>query len=188
MSFLGLSKEEWQFVNSFSDWVAAVGTVAAVITSLYLARASQRLRLRVYAGHRIIVGGQKQENYPEFLTIGVVNKGSRVATVDNVGWRVGFFRKQHMIQVVTGGTMSSPLPVTLGDGGTAQWLVPLDLEDNWVERFSKDFLLPHWRLTLLTVRLRVFTTVGATFEARLESGLRKKLAEECKRQKALRKS
>jgi len=188
MSLLGISKEEWQFINSFSNWIAAIGTVAAVITSLYLARASQKLRLRVYAGHRIIVGGKRKESYPEFLAIGAINKGSRIATIDNVGWRVGFFRKRHMIQIVTGGSMSSPLPVTLGDGGTAQWLVPLDLEDNWVERFSRDFLLPHWRLTLLTVRLRVFTTVGVAFEARLEGGLRKKFAQECKRQLALRKS
>ncbi len=34
MEFLGLSEETWKFINSFADWFAAIGTLAAVVTSL----------------------------------------------------------------------------------------------------------------------------------------------------------
>ena len=35
--FLGLSKAHWELFNSFSTWLSAIGTIAAVVVSLWLA-------------------------------------------------------------------------------------------------------------------------------------------------------
>ena len=45
--------ETWHFVNSFTPWLAAFGTLAAVITSLYLASKQMKVKLRVSAVHRL---------------------------------------------------------------------------------------------------------------------------------------
>ena len=49
-----MGKDTWEFINSFAPWLAAFGTVAAVIVSLYLARTDKRIRLAIYEGVRII--------------------------------------------------------------------------------------------------------------------------------------
>ena len=47
-------RETWLFINSFAPWLAALGTVAAVIVALYLARRASRLDIRVFGqNHRL---------------------------------------------------------------------------------------------------------------------------------------
>ena len=38
-----MDRATWQFINSFSSWLSAIGTVAAVIVALYLARRDKRI-------------------------------------------------------------------------------------------------------------------------------------------------
>jgi ABC-type Fe3+ transport system permease subunit len=44
--------ETWRFINTFADWLAALGTVGAVVVALYLARKGNRIELEVRAGLR----------------------------------------------------------------------------------------------------------------------------------------
>ncbi len=174
---------DWKFINTFAPWFSAIGTIAAVIVSLYLARAEKPIKLEIRAGHRIVVGNDSTGKYPEFLYISVTNRGHRTATITNVGWRIDFIKKQHMIQLVQKNQFSSGLPVRIDDGEEAKWLVPLDSKDNWVERFSRDFLSSYPRLMLRSLKLQIDTSVGKTFEAAIEKGLKEKLLEECSKQK-----
>jgi hypothetical protein len=48
-------KATWQFINTFADWFAAAGTIAAVIVAIYLARLDKTIRLKVNAGARLMV-------------------------------------------------------------------------------------------------------------------------------------
>lgn len=178
--------ETWKFINTFAPWLSAAGTFAAVTVSLYLARADRPLKLEATAGHRIIIehGNGSEEKYPEFLYIQVINTGHRVATITNVGWKVGLFKKRHAIQTVQKDMYSSGIPVKIDDGEEAKWLLSLDVKDNWIERFSGDLLRPHPRWNLCWLRLQIHTSVGKTFSAKIEKGLREKLLEECKRQQS----
>jgi hypothetical protein len=45
--------ETCHFVNSFAPWLAAFGTLAALITSLYLATKQTKAKLRVSAAHHL---------------------------------------------------------------------------------------------------------------------------------------
>ena len=174
--------DTWKFINTFAPWLAAVGTISAVIVSLYLSRAEKPIKLEIRAGHRIIIEPGAIGKHPEFLYISAINTGHRITTITNVGWKIGLFKKQHAIQVVPNNISSSNLPIKIDDGEEAKWLIPLDLPENWIERFSKDFLRPNPRWNVLWVKLQIHTSIGKTFEARIEKGLRKKILEECKKQ------
>ncbi|RUR56359.1 hypothetical protein [Vreelandella populi] len=170
--------------GSVADWVSGIGSLAAVVTALYLARASNKIRLRVHVGHRIVLAAGQQAEPPQFLQIGAVNIGSRFARITNVGYRVGVRRKQFAIQSIEANSMSSGMPADLSDGQEARWMIPLDLSDNWIERFARDFLLPNWKIRLWSARVQVHTSVGRVFEASFEPSIKKKLAAECARQVA----
>jgi hypothetical protein len=93
MNWAVLSHEEtWKFINTFAPWLSAVGTISAVITSLYLARKSRRIHLKVDAGLRTLV--QQGSPAKEYVAITVVNRGDRAATIQSIGWKIGFFRKR----------------------------------------------------------------------------------------------
>ena len=111
-----MDRATWQFINSFSSWLSAIGTVAAVIVALYLARRDKRIRLEVSAGIRLIVTQGIKGNPPEFLTIRVTNIGHREAQLTNIGWKIGFFRKKHAVQTTIRDGISSELPLRLKDG------------------------------------------------------------------------
>jgi hypothetical protein len=168
-------QEFWQFINTFSGWFSAVGTIAAVIVALYLARQDKRIRLSVFAGYRVIVTQGDPESQRDYLTIGITNVGHREAQVTTIGWRVGIWRKQYSIQTVMKDGMSSPLPVRLRDGEEARYYIPLTGETRWLEEFAKECLVPNPRKRLLFMWVRVHTSVGGTYTARIEKGLREKL-------------
>ncbi len=177
--FLGHTKEWWDLVNGLANWLAALGTIGAVIVALYLARAQSRIRLKVEASSVLVLNPGQTGTPPGYCQVSVTNKSQRVARVTQIGWRVGFFRKQYMVQLFDG-SMSSKLPIDLTDGQEARWLIPYADKQSWLEKFSEDFLLPHWRIKLPTVRVLVFTSLGGNFDAKLNHSLTKRLAETCK--------
>src|SRR5688572_29955936 len=100
----------WQFINTFADWFAAAGTIAAVIVAIYLARRDKTVRLSINAGVRLIVTPGVKGPHPEYLSITAVNIGHREAQITNIGWHVGLFKRQHGVQSTIQDGMSSPIP------------------------------------------------------------------------------
>lgn len=94
--------QQIQIWNAIGTGVAGIATFSAVLVSLYLASRGDRIRLKVFAGHRLVIRGDGTPP-EEHLNIGVTNLGDRAVTVNTVGWAVGK-RKQrrHCIQTVSG--------------------------------------------------------------------------------------
>jgi len=182
MMFLGLDKATWEFINSFSDWFSAIGTLAAVVLALYLARGQSKLKLRISAGHRIMAG-LGTGNFPDYLYISIVNTGFRKACITGIGWKVGLFKKSYAIQTTDKSPWSSSLPIDLSDGQEAQYLVPFKGEADWLNVFARDFLGNRPVLTSYFITLQVFTSVGKIFEKRIERNLREKLIDAAEAQK-----
>jgi len=119
ITFLGLNKAHWDFINSFADWIAAFGTVSAVVVSLWLAARPDRLKLNVYAGIQVLIkpGSDHRSRY---VVITATHTGRRVVKVSNLGWRYRRGRKlnrHYLVQMTSQGDgLSSPLPVMLEDG------------------------------------------------------------------------
>ena len=179
VSFLGVSKAQWELVNSFANWLAAIGTVAAVIVSLWLATRASRLSATASVGHRLIVGSQGSK-FPEVVVFRIVNTGERPMRVTHIGWTIGFYKWKRNALQMHDQLQSSPLPVELSHGQEASWVVPLDArEEGWMNSFSRKMLLPNWRFSCATLRAQFATSVGRVFVVKPEASLVRRLRESC---------
>ena len=124
LTFLGISKTEWDFINSFSNWLSAIATIAAVWAALYLAKRATTQKAKVTVGHRVMIQSGDKGPIPEFVVFNIINTGERPIRITQIGWKVGFWKKRHAIQMFEE-SLSSKLPVELVHGQEASWYVPL---------------------------------------------------------------
>lgn len=154
--------------GSVADWVSGIGTLSAVVTALYLARASQRVRLRGYCGHRVLIGGGMPRK--DLVSINVANVGNRSTVVNNIGIRVGLFKKRYAIITVVRDHHSDGIPRSLADGEQGHWGIPLDEKRSWITDLCKDFIKS--KRDVETMRIQIHTTNGGTTNIRPEKTLR----------------
>ncbi|SMN17354.1 hypothetical protein CRYPA_1465 [uncultured Candidatus Thioglobus sp.] len=165
--------EFWKFVNSFAPWLSAIGSLSAVFLALYLSRQDKRVRLDVSVGHRLIITPGEPGPHPECLAIKIVNVGHREAQISNLTWKTGIFKKSYAVQMTTRDLLSSPMPHRIKDGEEANYFIELDRNNDWINKFIKDFLPNFPSLRLWFIRFRVHTSIGKNFSTKLESSLKK---------------
>lgn len=183
-SLFGFGKAQWDLVNGFANWFAAIGSFAAAAVALFIANRSAKPTATLSVGHRILIGPGSTKPYPEFAVFRIVNTGDRPIRIIQIGWRTGLFRKRFAVQMYEP-MQSSTLPVDLTHGQEANWYVPLSArEEPWLEYFAKGMLSPHHWVSLHTLKAQAFTSVGYVFETKPEEGLLKRLREACTRVKA----
>lgn len=171
------SKETWEFINTFSPWLSAVGTLAAVLVSLYLAGRDKRIKLKVCAGYRLLVTQGLSSESSDYLAIQIVNIGHREAQITGIGWKVGLFKKQYGVQTIMADGISSTMPVRIRDGEEANYFIPLEGDLSWLNDFVNNFLQPNPESRLKYVKVQAFTSVGKKFETKIEKGLQRKFLE-----------
>jgi hypothetical protein len=174
-----MDRELWKFINTFAPWLSAIGTISAVIFSLYLARRDRNVRLKITAGHRLIVTPGTIGPHPEYLVINVVNIGHREARLINIAWKVGLLHKEYGV-IVRFDSLSSPMPTQLKDGEEANYILPLDMKADWIQNFIKGFLFPFHRIRSRFIKVEVRTSIGKNFTQKIERGLRKILLDSVK--------
>ena len=180
-TLFGIGKAQWELYNSFSNWLSAVATLAAVLVSLYLARRAGKPRASVSVGHRLIVTPGETRKPPEVIVFRIVNTGDRTIRVTNIGWRIGLWKRRYALQLYEA-NQSSPLPIELAHGQEAQWTVPLDARESpWLEYFADGMLKPNLWLSSRTIKAQFHTSVGEVFSAKPEANLVKMLREAGKR-------
>ena len=163
-------RETWLFINSFAPWLAALGTVAAVIVSLYLSRRASRLDIRVFT--RIILSTANEQ----IFQLHAVNH-NREAIVSTVAWwSLGFGRqKQTWIFSPPDETFSAMLPCELGFGKGASFFFPTEMfikeRGMSVLEHVRDSKFP--RLTVRLLRVGVVTSTDQCFRAPLNHHTRK---------------
>ena len=169
---------DWNFINSFSGWLSGLGTLLAVIVSLWLARRDSRVRLKVHVGIRKVLVERKVyerlAEEPDFLFIAVTNVGRRVATVTGLLWKNRLVRGRWVFQMPGEAPLSAQFPAQLHDGDEAHFAVPLAglASVNGPTDFKP--LIPRPRmLTVQFLRMLVRTSTGEFVSAPLEKELRK---------------
>lgn len=173
-TLFGIGKAEWELYNSFSNWVSAIATLAAVLVSLHLARRAGQPRASVSVGHRVIIT-PGETSAPEVIVFTIVNTGDRPIRVTQIGWRVGLWSKRYAMQMHDP-KLSSPMPIELTHGQEAHWTIPLDLRSpHWFDHFTSKVLKPNPWLSLRTIRAQFKTSVGEVFSTRPERGLIEKM-------------
>ena len=166
--------QQIQIWNAVGTWVAGIATFAAVLVSLNFARRSERVRLKVFAGLRLVIRGDGTPP-EEHLNIGVTNLGDRAVTVNTVGWAVGK-RKQrrYCIQTVSG-PWTAQYPIELQHGKATSFMVSFNHTPTWLTEFANGFLKSISDKELDTLVAQVHTSVGQTIEVKPEKDLVERL-------------
>jgi hypothetical protein len=92
-----------------------------------------------------------------------------------VGTLSGIFIKRYAVQSIINDEMSSTIPVRLKDGEEAKFLISLNKETNWLREFGKKMLYPFPWLQARFIKIQAYTSLGGTFEAKIEKSLRQKI-------------
>jgi hypothetical protein len=166
--------------GSVADWVSGLGSFAAVLAALYLARASERIKLKGFCGVRTILGG----GIASPLTVGgnpgrrtviflsVTNVGTRATVINHVGMRVGRFRRRRGVLMTVRDADSVGTPYPLADGQEAHWALPIGSHKNWLRNeLCKGFV--DTADDVRTLRFTVHTNHGETLTLKPEEGVRK---------------
>ena len=73
-----------QIWNAIGTWLAGIATVLAVIVALYLAKKSNKLRLKIQVGLREVVVGEGSPP-KQHVSFDVTNLGERPVAINSVG-------------------------------------------------------------------------------------------------------
>jgi hypothetical protein len=158
--------ETWRFINTFAPWLFAIGTIAAVIVSLYLAFKNRRLNLKVTANLTTIQ--DEGAVIGTYNSVSAVNLGNREVTITGVGWSLPF-KKTKLFQIPGAPKYSTKIPTRLRDGEEADFFMPAKPGqggDDWIPKVKK-YLGWAPRLKVHFLRAHVHTSVGKTFATRL---------------------
>ncbi|GAA0221516.1 hypothetical protein GCM10009125_08280 [Castellaniella daejeonensis] len=172
--FLGLGKDEWEIVSAISAIFGVLVTASAVGVSLWLALRTERYKLKIHLGIRVLIT-EGSPNRDEYLCFDVVNCGRRIVKISGFGWQMGRRKKnrRHWIQIMRSTSINPSLPKTLDDGENAIWLAPL-------HNFLKDenqFRTTDGKADFNSLRGIVLTSTGQEFLVRPEPLLLKKIIE-----------
>lgn len=165
--------------GSIADWVSGLGSLSAGVIALYLARASERIRLKGNIGLRAMVGlGQPQV---DLISISVTNVGTRATVISNIGFTVGRFKgKRHGIIMAMRDVYSVGIPFALADGQQAHWGFPMGEDRKWLRELCGNFIKTD--RDIQTLRFHVYTNHGERLTLRPErpmlGALREVLVEE----------
>ena len=122
--------EHMQVLGVLGSWLAGLGSLAAVIVALWLARRGTRVRLHSTVGLRVMVGGEIVRQ--ECLQISTTNLGERPVVIDTIVWRVGKRKNtRHAIPFFSDG-LSDRLPKRLEHGETATFRIFFPEPSIWV--------------------------------------------------------
>ena len=165
----------WEKVAAIAESVAAVGTLAAVVVALWLAKRQGAPQVRLRAGiYAVISGGPPPRSVQgRVVRIGVVNSGLRDSLVTGIGWRVGLFNKAHFFILLADGS----LPRKLSPAEEVSITIP------WAQ-FEKDShnlraeLRAGWipGLRRKTLRVATYLSTGENVYAKPDAPLRTFLA------------
>jgi hypothetical protein len=180
----GMDNITLQVWSVIGTWVAGLGTLAAVVVSLWIALHQSRVKLEVGAGHRLLITPGSQEK-PEYCLIRVVNVGLRPAKITHVGWEIGKGKNRKYMLQSFGFPESDSIPKTLQEGEEANFMIPLNYanaNDDWIIRFPKYLAEENSSKSFSSLKVTVNTSVGQTFKRKVEENLIRKLEESYKAQ------
>ncbi len=111
------------------QWLGAVGTIAAVIVALYLARRDKLIRYKVKITVSVIFDNLSN-NYQKYLSIYITNTGFRSFLLTGITWQRGIIKKKYYDWIPALNNYSSSIPIKLEDGEQAKFFITYDSFEN----------------------------------------------------------
>ena len=167
-----------QLLDVLGTWLGAIATFIAAYVALRVANQANRPAIRVYAKPMIEVTRGVRGSKRDLFFISATNVSLRPVTIKVLGIKSYFPRYDAIL--LEGMLGSSPLPVTLKDGDTANWQFPEITPDgkNWYRGFAehiKDWSSPAQWLLVQNLRFLVATSLGDSFQAPASKEFRQKV-------------
>ncbi len=163
--------EQWAFINTFAPWVSAVGTLLAVIVSLYISYSTRKISLKIYSDI------YEYETDEKYIGIYVVNTGYRTVFLNNtmcISFQVGLLKKTNIGigWKYIDNAKSSNFPCRLGENETACLFIKMNNEEgNWLENFKKELK----EYSLFSLRIIVYPNVGKPFKVKIGKNIESRL-------------
>ncbi len=161
---------------AIGTWFGGLGSFAAAVVALYLARRSEKPRLKVAVGLRELTSYDGSPGQ-EFLCFDVTSLGDRPVTINSIGWAVGKRKWRKYCMQTVAGEFTAECPVELNYGKNAKFMVSFSLAPNWIANFAGRFVQDLSDRSLRTLVAQVHTSVGRTIEVRPEENLIRRLRE-----------
>jgi len=178
-----MTEANLNLVNAIAAIASAIGTVAAVIVALYLARKDERIRLRVSNGIMMAASmGPVQKVLGLEFHVSVTNLGRRPASLNGIEFQVGLFkkRKKHFFILFPMDPYNTTLPKTLSDGEQASFSMAESEFDRTISDLAKSIGDDLNAFDRLFVKVVAKTTTGDQAKSKLQKGLHKKLVKQLK--------
>lgn len=163
------------------DWAqifSALGTCGAVIVSLWLSIRRPKPDLLVTASIREVFEYGWKQPLPRYLTLDVVNVGTTPAILRSFGWKNGWNKRVHLYQKLDGPNdgivSSSPIPIRLEAGESAQYYISLNGAKNWLTNIAERGFFGEeltTRKSLNSIRLFAATSTGTVTGEKLPTTL-----------------
>lgn len=172
----------WECINSFSDWISALGTILISGTALWLSLKDRMIHMQASFYSAIIPGDNPRILNQYVYILNGVNLGLRNITITNYHWK---YRKQPFSQMQKFITfpymdeklshLCSKFPCSLSDGQEVHIFHPNDffseLENSHEFIFSNNKYVAFYRI--FTFDLYFDTSIGKSIKAKIPFGVRK---------------
>ncbi|MFW2072624.1 hypothetical protein ACG9Y7_04075 [Acinetobacter gerneri] len=138
-TYFGLTNIDLAFWSMIGTWLASIGTIAAVITSLYLARKNDKINLLVTSDIVFLFGYSKnyEEDSDKYINIEIVNNGNKPVTIQNVGWQMT--KGKAFVVPFNPNPLTTQLPKMINYGEVARWAIEVSAVKNiWIPDFIRD--------------------------------------------------
>lgn len=162
-------------------WLGSIGTLAAVIVALYLARRDRTIKCVANVNISVLFDNYSsaQEKY---LSITITNLNYRSFKFTGISWRKGIFKKNYLWQSPPQNEYSTPGTVKLEDGDEAKYLIPITTFEKHIypelrvkEKYFKMFfsrftkIIVHTSISNMTLNLnKQFRTVLVDYDFKKE--------------------
>ena len=170
----------WECVNSFSNWLSAIGTVATAALALWLSVRDRRVNLKAEFSLGLTPSKDPRILDRRVFILEFTNQGPRTITITNHAWRLPFvkgvlFMFPNMDTSLA--HLGSPLPLELTDGKSGHTFYS---DDHFakLEEPEKALFHPHRGVAWLRIwffRLYVHTSVGKRVRVRVRRQVRRSL-------------
>lgn len=132
-----MSQQVLNVITAIAAIASAIGTVAAVVVALYLARRDERLRLRVTNAFYIgaLVGETRYVTGEEF-SLTITNLGHRRVTITGIEFHYGRFRGVRGFVIFPPSPYNTQLPAILEESDSATMAMPIRHFEKTIREFA----------------------------------------------------
>jgi len=152
ITYFGLTSTDLTFWSMIGTWLASIGTIAAVMTSLYLARKNDKVNLIVTS--KLIFLFEYLREYTDddhYVCIEITNNGNKPVTIQNIAWKMS--KNKFVIVPMNPNPITDTLPKMINYGETVRWAIKVNaIKTLWIPDFIKDGIkrkqVKKWKITV----------------------------------------